>query len=149
VLQFVRDETHRFATGLNQRLRSADLQFPALESVEGVGKRRAARIMKLYQGIAAIAAAPAREIAERCGLGEAAARAVRAAARLALEDSADGKERLRAGRKRSSLRRLRSADLAAQALAADSAALGEEAAEPEEEYGGEGSFGRRPGGAAL
>jgi excinuclease ABC subunit C len=140
VLQFVRDETHRFATGLNQRLRSRDLQFPALESVEGIGKRRAARIMKAYQGVAAIAAAPAGELALRCGISEAAARAVRAAARLALEDSADAKERLARsygrGRKQPSPGNSRGADLAHQALAGDSAAGGTEAAEPEEQYGG-------------
>ncbi|MDR2746277.1 MAG: excinuclease ABC subunit UvrC [Treponema sp.] len=138
VLQFVRDETHRFATGLNQRLRSGDLLFPALESVEGIGPRRAARIMKAYQSIAGIAAAPPREIAERCGIGEASARAVRAAAQLALEDSADAKARLAAGRKRSSPRAARTAGLAAQALARG---RGGEAAEPEDEYGGEGSPG--------
>jgi excinuclease ABC subunit C len=128
VLQFVRDETHRFATGLNQRLRSGDLLFPALESVEGIGKRRAARIMKAYESIANIAVAPVREIAERCGISESSARAVRAAAKLALEDAGAAKTRLAAGRKRSSRQTARTADLAAQALAA----------EPEEAYGGEG-----------
>ncbi|MDR0670152.1 MAG: excinuclease ABC subunit UvrC [Treponema sp.] len=116
VLQFVRDETHRFATGLNQRLRSGDLFFPVLESVEGIGKRRAARIMKVYESIANIAAAEPGEIAERCRLGEAAARAVRAAARLALEDSAAAKTRLASGRKRSFRRGVHTADMAAEAL---------------------------------
>jgi excinuclease ABC subunit C len=133
VLQFVRDETHRFATGLNQRLRSGDLLFPALETVEGIGPRRAARIMRAYEGIAGIAAAPAREIAERCGISESSARAVRAAAKLALEDSASAKTRLAAGRKRSSRQSFRTADLAARALAPEG-----EAAEPEEDYGGPG-----------
>ena len=136
VLQFVRDETHRFATGLNQRLRSGDLLFPALESVEGIGPKRAARIMKSYQSIANIAAAPPREIAERCGIGEASARAVRAAAQLALEDSTDAKARLAAGRKRSSVRGARGAGLAAQALAQDSRIPEDLAAEPDAEYGG-------------
>jgi excinuclease ABC subunit C len=139
VLQFVRDETHRFATGLNQRLRSGDLLFPALESVEGIGPKRAARIMKTYQGIANIAAAPPGEIAERCGIGEASARAVRAAAQLALEDSADAKARLVAGRKRSSPRGARTAGLAAQALAQDSRLPDGLAAEPGAEYGGNGA----------
>jgi excinuclease ABC subunit C len=86
VLQFVRDETHRFATGLNQRLRSKDLFFPTLESVEGIGKKRAAAIMKAYENIENIAAVDLAELAERCRIGQSAARAVRAAARLALED---------------------------------------------------------------
>ncbi|MDR0443333.1 MAG: excinuclease ABC subunit UvrC [Treponema sp.] len=86
VLQFVRDECHRFATGFNQRLRSKDLFFPVLESVEGIGPKRAAAIMKAYESIANIAAANPQEIAERCKISEASARAVRACAKLALED---------------------------------------------------------------
>ena len=87
VLQFVRDETHRFATGLNQRLRSKDLYFPVLESIEGIGPKRAARIMEAYENLENIAAAEGPDIAEKCGITEAAARAVRAAAALALEDN--------------------------------------------------------------
>ena len=86
VLQHVRDECHRFATGLNQRLRSKDLFFPVLESVEGIGPKRAAVIMKNYETIANIAAADVQEIAERCKIGENAARAVRAVAKLALKN---------------------------------------------------------------
>ncbi|GHT55678.1 UvrABC system protein C [Spirochaetia bacterium] len=94
VLQFVRDETHRFATGLNQRLRSGDLFFPVLESVEGIGPKRAAAIMKAYENINNIAAASPDELAEKCRISEGAARAVRAAAKLALEDQAEAKKRL-------------------------------------------------------
>jgi excinuclease ABC subunit C len=86
VLQFVRDETHRFATGFNQRLRSKDLFFPALESVEGIGKQRAAAIMKAYETLENVAGADPAELAARCRISPAAARAVRAAAQLALED---------------------------------------------------------------
>jgi excinuclease ABC subunit C len=85
-LQFVRDETHRFATGLNQRLRSKDLYFPALESVEGIGKQRAAAIMKAYGSIENIAAAEPADMAKRCRISHSAAKAVRAVSRLALED---------------------------------------------------------------
>jgi excinuclease ABC subunit C len=95
VLQFVRDETHRFATGLNQRLRSKDLFFPVLESVEGIGTRRAAAIMKVYNNIENIAAADPAELAERCRIAPTAARAVCASARLALDGS---RQRLAAGR---------------------------------------------------
>jgi excinuclease ABC subunit C len=86
ILQFVRDETHRFATGLNQKLRSKDLLLPALESVEGVGKKRAAAIMKTYGNMENIAAADPLKLAETCRLPEPVAKAVRAAAKLALED---------------------------------------------------------------
>jgi excinuclease ABC subunit C len=84
VLQHVRDECHRFATGFNQQLRSKDLFFPILESVEGVGPKRAAAIMKAYESIANIAAAEPQEIAERCRISENTARAVRAVAKLAV-----------------------------------------------------------------
>ncbi|MCL1836600.1 MAG: excinuclease ABC subunit UvrC [Treponema sp.] len=100
VLQFVRDETHRFATNFNQRLRSKDLRFPALESVEGIGRQRAAAIMKAYESIEAIAGAAPAEIAERCRISQAAARAVRAAAALALEDRKSVQQRMTAKSRR-------------------------------------------------
>jgi excinuclease ABC subunit C len=86
VLQFIRDESHRFATSLNQRLRSKDLFFTILESVEGIGPKRAAAIMLAYETIARIAAASPQEIAKRCKISEDSARAVRACAKLALND---------------------------------------------------------------
>jgi excinuclease ABC subunit C len=122
VLQHVRDETHRFATGLNQRLRSGDLFFPVLESVDGIGPKRAAAIMKAYDSVANIAAAEPGEIAERCGISAQAARAVRASARLALEDAQALKERLAPAKKRGGRPRNKTESLAA------------EAAEPETKY---------------
>lgn len=86
VLQFVRDECHRFANSFNRRLRSKDLFFPVLESVEGIGKKRAAAIMEAYETIANIAAAEPAEMAQRCNISEASARAVRACAKIALVD---------------------------------------------------------------
>jgi excinuclease ABC subunit C len=97
VLQFIRDETHRFATGLNQRLRSKDLFFPTLESVEGIGSRRAAAIMKAFGSVENIAEAEPAGIAELCRISHESAKAVRAAARLALEDRKAGQQRLTAG----------------------------------------------------
>jgi excinuclease ABC subunit C len=98
VLQFVRDETHRFATSLNQRLRSGDLFLSTLESVEGIGPKRAAALLKAYKTLPAIAAAPAEDLAEHCGASLAAARAVRAAVKLALEDQEAARQRLNGGR---------------------------------------------------
>ncbi|MDR3115810.1 MAG: excinuclease ABC subunit UvrC [Treponema sp.] len=94
VLQFLRDETHRFATAFNQRLRSADLFFPVLESVEGIGPKRAGRIMKTYGHIGAIAAADPPSIAKACRISETLAQTVRAAATIALEDQNAAQERL-------------------------------------------------------
>jgi excinuclease ABC subunit C len=86
VLQHVRDECHRFATGFNQRLRSKDLFFPILESVEGVGPKRAAAIMKAYESIENIARADPPQMAERCRISENTARAVCAVAKLTEND---------------------------------------------------------------
>ncbi|MCL2382266.1 MAG: excinuclease ABC subunit UvrC [Treponema sp.] len=123
VLQFVRDETHRFATGLNQKLRSADLYFPVLESVEGIGPKRAAAIMKAYGGLQAIAASEPQDIAEKCGITGAAARAVRAAVRLALEDQRAKAGKMAAqgagGPRRRGIRPGSAAALASEAFAAE------------------------------
>jgi len=86
VLQHVRDECHRFATGFNQRLRSKDLLFSTLESVEEIGPKRAAAIMKTYESLENIAAADVTEMAERCSISEDAARAVRAVVKLELQE---------------------------------------------------------------
>jgi excinuclease ABC subunit C len=131
VLQFIRDETHRFATGLNQRLRSKDLFFPMLESIEGIGNRRAAAIMKAYETVEHIAEADPAEIAELCRISQASAKAVRAAARLALEDRKSGKERLTIEAPQGGGQK-RSRGSVGESLAA-------EAAEPE--YGEQGTIG--------
>jgi excinuclease ABC subunit C len=94
VLQFVRDECHRFATGLNKKLRSKDLFFPVLESVEGIGPKRAAAIMRSYETLENIAAASLAQMAERCNISEDAARAVRAVAKLALEEKKGPRKRM-------------------------------------------------------
>ncbi|MDR2402769.1 MAG: excinuclease ABC subunit UvrC [Spirochaetaceae bacterium] len=117
VLQFVRDETHRFATSLNQRLRSKDLFFPILESVEGIGPKRAAAIMKTYTTLEKIAAADPGDMAERCKLNLAAAKAVRAAAKLALDNRETPRKRLAGSRGRTEGAYPRGTVLAEEALA--------------------------------
>ena len=88
VLQHVRNEAHRFATSLNQKLRSKDLKFPLLESIEGIGAKRAAQIMQAYGSLEKIAAAEPEEMAGLCNISAATAKAVRAAIRLSLKDQA-------------------------------------------------------------
>lgn len=68
VLQHVRDEAHRFGTGFNQRLRSGDLKMDSLESVPGIGKVRATRLLTSFGSLDAIAEADAEEIAKRAKL---------------------------------------------------------------------------------
>jgi len=121
VLQHVRDETHRFATGLNQRLRSGDLYFQVLESIEGIGPKRATSIMKTYVNLEKVAAADSQEIAEKCGVSAAAARAAKSAARLAIEEQEAKKKKLSIGRFRTydGDSSANAADLAAEAFAAE------------------------------
>lgn len=76
----LRDEAHRFATGMNQRLRGKALAFPVLEAVKGVGPRRARRIMDAFGSLRAVAEAEPAYIAKAAGLEPEAARAVREAA---------------------------------------------------------------------
>jgi len=142
LLQFVRDETHRFATGLNQRLRSKDICFPVLESVDGIGPKRAAAIMKACGGLEKIAAAEPRELAEKCGITETAARAVRAAAALAIEDQAAKTGKLAAQSARGSGRKTRPAGTGKPgraAVLADEAALDDKAFAAEGPPGYDGS----------
>jgi excinuclease ABC subunit C len=69
VLVAVRDETHRFATGLNQRLRASDLRFGVLEEIEGVGSARAKRLMRVFGSLDLIAVAEPEGIAKAGGMG--------------------------------------------------------------------------------
>jgi excinuclease ABC subunit C len=77
VLVAVRDETHRFATSLNQKLRASDLKFGVLEAIEGVGPARARKLMREFGSLDLIAAAAAEGIAKRGGMGIEAARRVK------------------------------------------------------------------------
>ena len=51
VLIALRDECHRFATTFNQNMRSKEVSFSLLESIDGVGKERSKRIMQSFGSI--------------------------------------------------------------------------------------------------
>ncbi len=78
VLQAVRDETHRFATGFNQLLRSKQLKLTTLESVPGIGEKRSRALLKEFGSLEALASAEPSEIALRGGVPEAVAETVHA-----------------------------------------------------------------------
>jgi excinuclease ABC subunit C len=86
ILQAVRDETHRFATSLNQKLRSKDLALTTLESIDGIGAARARRLIQRFRSLRALADAPVEEIAQSAGISAALSKLVRAAVRLELEN---------------------------------------------------------------
>jgi len=77
VLVAIRDETHRFATGLSQRLRGQDLRFSLLQTVEGIGEARAKRLMKTFGSLGAIAMAEPEAVAKAAGVSLATALAVK------------------------------------------------------------------------
>jgi excinuclease ABC subunit C len=79
VLVAVRDETHRFATGLSRKLRGDSLRFGLLETIEGVGPERAKKLMKTFGSAEALAAADIAAIAKAGGTGAALAAKIKAA----------------------------------------------------------------------
>ncbi|MDR0411210.1 MAG: excinuclease ABC subunit UvrC [Treponema sp.] len=92
VLQFVRDETHRFATAFNQKLRSKDLCFAILENIDSIGAKTAAVIMKAYASLERIAQAEPEHITKKCRITMEQAQAVKAVAELTLADTAAAKQ---------------------------------------------------------
>ncbi|MDR0785292.1 MAG: excinuclease ABC subunit UvrC [Treponema sp.] len=103
-LQFVRDETHRFATSFNQKLRSADLCFAVLENIDSIGSKTAAVVMKTYASLERIAEAATEDITAKCRITAEQARVVKAAVELALSDTTSAQERFSEGKKRSAPR---------------------------------------------
>lgn len=65
----VRDETHRFANSLRRRLVSAALDRSVFESIPGVGRKRARRLIEVYGTPAALRGKTAEEVAGATGLG--------------------------------------------------------------------------------
>lgn len=76
VLQAVRDESHRFATSLSRRQRTADIRLSKLIEIPGIGERRANALIREFGGIDGIASASYQDLRERAGLPEAVAERV-------------------------------------------------------------------------
>ncbi|MDR1624992.1 MAG: excinuclease ABC subunit UvrC [Spirochaetia bacterium] len=83
ILQAVRDEAHRFATGFNKRLRKKTLSLERLTSVPGIGERRGRRLLERFGSVEGIAAASGSDIAKAAGLSMATAEAIREKLRVA------------------------------------------------------------------
>jgi excinuclease ABC subunit C len=63
VLQAVRDESHRFATTFHKKLRRKKAVVSLLEKFDGIGKAKARMLLAAFGSLAAIADAPAVELA--------------------------------------------------------------------------------------
>lgn len=90
LLQRVRDETHRFATTRNQRLRTKENTTLAFESLPGIGPKKAVALLKAFGSLESLAKAAAMDdgvakIAGAAKIGEDAAREVARAIPALLE----------------------------------------------------------------
>ncbi len=65
ILQAVRDETHRFATEYNKLLRKKQIKLSSLESVPGIGPKRAKKILISFGGLDKIKKSTPEEISNK------------------------------------------------------------------------------------
>jgi excinuclease ABC subunit C len=76
VIQAVRDETHRFATGFNKKLREKDIYLSELEKIPGIGLKRSKNILVEFGSIENIIDAGSETVARKAGLSVEAAEQV-------------------------------------------------------------------------
>ncbi len=141
LLQRVRDETHRFATTRNQRLRTKENTRSAFESLPHVGSVRAGKLLRTYMSLDRLAAAEPQAVAELLRLSGEQARDVCAAAKEAAAAEAQRRtvpvplqKDAPASLYKPQAAGTRAASLAAAALA-DENTGGSAAAEPAQDYG--------------
>ena len=68
VLQSARDESHRFATGFNRRLRSKRISLSLLEAVHGIGRARSRRLLEVFGSVETMLTESPQTIASRAGI---------------------------------------------------------------------------------
>lgn len=68
VLQYVRDETHRFATNYNKTLRKGRLSLSSLESVPGIGEKKGMKLIKSFGSLQGIYEQSTHDIASTAGI---------------------------------------------------------------------------------
>jgi excinuclease ABC subunit C len=70
LLQFIRDEAHRFATTFQKEMRKKNVSSPVLTALPGIGEKRAHKLMTSFRSISEIADAGPAEVVRRTGLPE-------------------------------------------------------------------------------
>lgn len=68
VLQHVRDETHRFATSHNQKLRKKQISLNSLENIPGIGPARSKKLLVGFGSMENLYAAKVEEISNTAGV---------------------------------------------------------------------------------
>ncbi len=68
IIQAVRDESHRFATGFHKRLRDGRMTRSILEDITGIGKRRSQKLLRAFGSLEAILNSPPEELVKRAGI---------------------------------------------------------------------------------
>ena len=76
VLQYVRDETHRFATGFNKKMRQKDGRFTVLEGIPGIGPSKSRKLIQTYGSLEKMARIPEDELRSSAGLTSSAVKAL-------------------------------------------------------------------------
>jgi excinuclease ABC subunit C len=79
LLQRVRDEAHRFAVGYHRKLRAKEQTGSALDSVPGLGGKKAAALLRRFSSVTGIRAASEDELRQVAGIGPAMARRIKEA----------------------------------------------------------------------
>ncbi len=74
VLQYVRDETHRFATGFNKKMRQKDSRFSMLEAVPGIGPSKSKKLIQSFGSLENMARQSEESLKEAAGLTKHAAK---------------------------------------------------------------------------
>ncbi len=68
VLQYLRDETHRFATSHNKRLRKRKIALESLENIPGIGPAKSKKLLTSFGSMEKLYSANSQEISQRAGL---------------------------------------------------------------------------------
>ncbi|TVQ36659.1 MAG: excinuclease ABC subunit UvrC [Spirochaetaceae bacterium] len=68
LLQYVRDEAHRFATSFRAGLQSKDVSRSLLEQIPGIGPKRSRRILQAFDSLEVLAETPTDVIVKTCGV---------------------------------------------------------------------------------
>lgn len=70
LVQYVRDESHRFAINYHKTLRSRSVKDSAFERIKGIGKAKVSKLFHEYKTLAEISKVPKEEIMKKLGVNE-------------------------------------------------------------------------------